>query len=434
MSTQSCNLKLIIPIDIINELQKELTNNYEIAGTINCDSNNNIVGITKNKGNKDSVSTPNHVINFHTHPISAYNQGKTVWGWPSGEDIRESIKFALSGNKSHIVFSVEGIYVLQVNSCKIKKIKEKLNDVERGVLVFLIEEYFKCTHNFRCINDINMVSKANDGKLIHPQSYVEYLNNFDLSNLISKPVATNKNNSSFYDIPRIGGFPELTSKGVVKHVSVNNFFSKADISDLMPLTAEGKELSSPTIKKNRNVLIKTIKTVLKKLDTEKCNNTWNNSKPNSWFFVNFFPTRYYTNKMYINESNKLKSPNASNKTELANMEIDQSLENNIPYIKIFSKPKEGCTIRQMAVKNNFNFGSNISISNFGTGGTNTFGNVSIDGKQRYVIMYNFFLYPYEKLENLSKKINQFINKNKLQMNISKAQIQEQLSSLFNKAS
>ena len=51
MSTQSCNLKLIIPIDIINELQKELTNNYEIAGTINCDSNNNIIGITKNKGN-----------------------------------------------------------------------------------------------------------------------------------------------------------------------------------------------------------------------------------------------------------------------------------------------------------------------------------------------------------------------------------------------
>jgi hypothetical protein len=149
-------------------------------------------------GSKDSVYTQNHVINYHTHPLSAYNDGKTVWGWPSGEDIRESIKFALSGNKSHIVFSVEGIYVLQVNSCKIEKIK-KLTDVERGVLVFLIEEYFKCTHNFRCINDINMVAKGNDGKLIHPQTYVNYLNNFDLSNLISKPVATNKNNSNFYD-------------------------------------------------------------------------------------------------------------------------------------------------------------------------------------------------------------------------------------------
>ena len=136
----SCNLRLNIPTDKIKQINKDLFKNYEISGIINCDNNNKVNSITKNKGDADSVYTPNHVINYHTHPISAYNEGETVWGWPSGEDIRETIKFALAGNKAHLVFTVEGIYSIQVSPCKLKKMKSLLNSEERGILIFLIEE------------------------------------------------------------------------------------------------------------------------------------------------------------------------------------------------------------------------------------------------------------------------------------------------------
>ena len=135
----SCNLKLVIPSSKINDIQKELTKKYEISGVITCNEKNEINKISKNKGSKDSVLTPNHVINFHTHPISAYSAGETVWGWPSGEDIRETIKFGLAGNKAHLVFTVEGIYTIQISPCKLKKMKKLLNSTERGILIFLIE-------------------------------------------------------------------------------------------------------------------------------------------------------------------------------------------------------------------------------------------------------------------------------------------------------
>jgi hypothetical protein len=91
----SCKLKLNIPLDLVNEVNKDLDKDHEISGVIYCDGNDKVIGINKTKGDSDSVYTPNNVINFHTHPISAYNNGDTVWGWPSGEDIRETIKFAL---------------------------------------------------------------------------------------------------------------------------------------------------------------------------------------------------------------------------------------------------------------------------------------------------------------------------------------------------
>lgn len=101
----SCKLQLELPMGIINDINKELFKNYEISGVMNFNSENKIINISKNKGDSDSVYTPNNVINFHTHPISAYKQGETTWGWPSGEDIRETIKFALAGNKAHLVFT-----------------------------------------------------------------------------------------------------------------------------------------------------------------------------------------------------------------------------------------------------------------------------------------------------------------------------------------
>jgi hypothetical protein len=41
--------------------------------------------------------------------------------------MRESIKFSLAGNKAHLVFSVYGLYTIQISPCKIRKMKELLN-------------------------------------------------------------------------------------------------------------------------------------------------------------------------------------------------------------------------------------------------------------------------------------------------------------------
>lgn len=117
----SCQLKFDIPVNLVNTLNQKLKLEDEVAGVIYFDNNDNVIDVSTTKGDAESVYTPNNVINYHTHPANAYNQGETVWGWPSGEDIRESIKFALAGNKAHTVFSVEGVYTIQISPCKIKK-------------------------------------------------------------------------------------------------------------------------------------------------------------------------------------------------------------------------------------------------------------------------------------------------------------------------
>ena len=210
----SCKLQLELPLNKINEINKNLFKPYEISGVIQFNSKNEVIGVSTNKGDADSVYTPNNVINFHTHPISAYKQGETVWGWPSGEDIRETIKFALAGNKAHLVFTVEGLYTIQISPCKIKKMQNLLSSEERGILIFLVEEYFKTTHNFRGIEEVKSLGSKNIE--ITPYSYVDFINNFDISNLVSSKTILHKKpknekneyGHSFSKIPNIG-FPEL---------------------------------------------------------------------------------------------------------------------------------------------------------------------------------------------------------------------------------
>lgn len=66
-------------------------------------------------GNNDSVMTPTGLINFHTHPKSIYISEETKYGWPSGEDMAQVIQFAKMNTLRHIVFTVEGAYIIKVN-------------------------------------------------------------------------------------------------------------------------------------------------------------------------------------------------------------------------------------------------------------------------------------------------------------------------------
>tara|TARA_Y100001963_G_C6754672_1_gene436137 strand:- start:888 stop:1601 length:714 start_codon:yes stop_codon:yes gene_type:complete len=93
-----------------------------------------------NKGNGPVVYTPSGLINFHTHPKSAYKGEGAVYGWPSGEDMAQCINFAKDGTLIHIVFTLEGAYIIKIN----KIINQKHCKI--------LEEVFKYTHVFRSAN------------------------------------------------------------------------------------------------------------------------------------------------------------------------------------------------------------------------------------------------------------------------------------------
>jgi hypothetical protein len=374
----TCILKLHIPKEIINEIYKQLYNENEVSGVFYVDEDDKITHVDQNEGDSGSVYTPNNVINYHTHPINAYRNGKTCYGSPSGEDYRECLKFALAGNKAHLVFTVEGIYTIQVSPCKIKKMRELLDDVERGVLVFFVEEYFKSIHEFRCVDELNDLASGDTH--VNPYSFVDFANTFDIINLLTtkkkkfkKPKKRkisqtghssihSKNNVKLYSglprnfsfsrIPNMG-FPVINDDHVITKPA-NQFLSRDDLDNLHKISENGKE--SSTEPKSIKELTKILKKIAVKFEAVPCEITWNNN-PNAWFFVNFFPSEYY-----VSESNK-----KGNRHVMPPKDADGLYLNHEPFIRIFSNSKTGCKITDIAQRHNFNMGKLFKFGAYSSG-------------------------------------------------------------------
>lgn len=149
-------VKWSIEPEFIKQIKTSLNNDKdEIAGTllftdVNCKDGLCDKKSTKykiNNGNGASVLTPSGIINFHTHPRSAYNSQNAVFGWPSGEDMAMCMQFAKEGTLVHIVFTLEGAYIIKVN----KILSEK--DLR------ILEDVFKDTHVFRSKNQTTQLKK-----------------------------------------------------------------------------------------------------------------------------------------------------------------------------------------------------------------------------------------------------------------------------------
>ena len=401
----ACKLRLDIPLDKINKIFPELFKKYEISGVIKYDHSDEVTDFTINKGSSDSVLTPNHVINYHTHPISAYLEAKTLWGWPSGEDIRETIKFALAGNKAHLVFTVEGLYTIQVSPCKIKKLKNDLSSIERGILVFLIEEYFKSSHNFRGQSEIKNLNIN-----ITPYSYIDFVNNFNLSNLSAKTSKIHKKDNSvknsygesFSRIPN-NGFPEL-EKDYIVTVPMNDYISEEDLDQLSPLSKDGEEQSGTITKKN---VTDSFKKIFDLFNANKCNALWNN-QANAWFWVNFFPSNNYQNGNFGPKNIK-------------SIQLTET-----PYIKIFSNQKDGCTMSQIGKIHNFkiNKSTNKSVVS-----KNSFGNGELTPQQRFLLYNVIVQYSLMDPETLLEITNKMIHKMNIpELNIT--QVQNEINKLI----
>tara|TARA_B100000900_G_scaffold416244_1_gene450492 strand:+ start:846 stop:1571 length:726 start_codon:yes stop_codon:yes gene_type:complete len=132
-----------------------------------------------NRGNEDSVATPYGIINFHTHPKKCYIDANTVYGWPSGEDIYQCIAFARKDNLIHIVFTLEGAYIIKVN---------KIINTSQSKMV---ENILKYTHEFRGPNPKkqnelfqSMISILKLRKQSNPvNTWINLMNNMSLKNI-----------------------------------------------------------------------------------------------------------------------------------------------------------------------------------------------------------------------------------------------------------
>jgi hypothetical protein len=131
--------------DIIDSLN---TDKHEIAGSIlfkdvNCKGNicdKKFLQDYRVKGEKSSVRTPDGIINYHTHPLQCYIDEDTEYGWPSGEDMAINMSYAKRGTLVHIVFTLEGSYVIKVNLLLDSK------------TVDILEKILKATHIYRLKN------------------------------------------------------------------------------------------------------------------------------------------------------------------------------------------------------------------------------------------------------------------------------------------
>lgn len=235
----------VIPGELSNTNVRPLMfENYECAGTFQI--NNLIVEkcsdtkCTKskekstklfemNKGGKSSVKTTEGYCNFHTHPYPCYQGEGTLWGWPSGEDMRECVRFVLKGNLFHSIYALEGIYTIQVNPNFIYLMSndDVLSGIIpgfdpitiRGIICSLIESYFKCTHGHRTVEyskkhgnpkktvihkDDHYHSK--DTGVCMPSDWVDFANKFNLGNMLAE-----KNNKCS-DLLPCNGFPEFDKR------------------------------------------------------------------------------------------------------------------------------------------------------------------------------------------------------------------------------
>lgn len=82
-----------------------------------------------NKGESASVETPIAYVNYHTHPKGPYLSENVKWGWPSGEDMYVCLEFNSKDNLAHLVFTLEGTYVIKCVSKPLKKIWKPMERV-----------------------------------------------------------------------------------------------------------------------------------------------------------------------------------------------------------------------------------------------------------------------------------------------------------------
>ena len=165
----------------LNDVSKKLfESDVERAGGIVFDNDGMISSkiILNSDGEKDSVKIDlqkNHMISFHTHPAAAYINAECVYGHPSGDDIREFVRLALSGALNHGVFSLEGFYLIQIHP-KFVKYMMTLSKNKRKYILDGLYEYFRKFHGQRSYINVKQTQYT-------PREFITACNTLNLSDI-----------------------------------------------------------------------------------------------------------------------------------------------------------------------------------------------------------------------------------------------------------
>ena len=307
------NKKIKWKIQNINKIIGSLNEPSEVAGLLPIDFTNKTTtsDITINYGEKDSVQAPMSMINYHTHPAHCYITEKTVWGFPSGEDIRETILFCFKGSVAHLVIAVEGTYIIQVNQSMVSKLinlevpdhiikkcklpKDLLNDSEtihdlaRGLVIKCIEMYFRTTHAFRTLEFIKKYEN------ITPEDYSIFCNQFDLEKLFtnSEQKCGNFICSNFWAFEH----------GRLKKYEIEEYIKNYEYDETMYIVSPKGHVRNPNYKIDKYV---------QKYGLDIIKHTFSDSIT-KWFTVTFFPhyikglSGFYTELSIPNKMTTLKS-------------------------------------------------------------------------------------------------------------------------------
>lgn len=121
-SSFRCEINSKTPIELSPTTQSKLlnfVNNFddEVSGRISFSGDiDNIKFGTPNWSPLQPKRTVKH-ISFHTHPRKTYDKFNTNYGWPSIGDMREIEQPPSNTTNSHIIPSVEGIYLISSKTC-----------------------------------------------------------------------------------------------------------------------------------------------------------------------------------------------------------------------------------------------------------------------------------------------------------------------------
>lgn len=272
-----------IPSGIFQPLIPKLFKNKEFSGNLILGQDHNKEPILKlgqiKSGHTASVKVENGICNFHTHPYFCYTgmgepDDATIWGWPSGEDIRETLVFALRGNLIHLVITLEGIYSIEVNPYIIQILKEIQDSNIKGYIISFIEHYFKATHGFRCC-DYN----TNQRKKCTPKDWVIFANEFTLNNFYLRSKDAGKCTKS---LP-CSGFPDYDDN----YRKVSHDYKKINPKHISDYALDGHKLRVISHSKTEKHKKKqTIEDYIPRFSIAK--GSW---KKGQWFKVKFIPNK-----------------------------------------------------------------------------------------------------------------------------------------------
>lgn len=276
------------------------------------------------KGDTASVQTTKGICNFHTHPFTCYDSPskdeKTCWGWPSGEDMRECIRYILEGNRFHLVFAMEGTYLLQVNPNFLEILKndkyfsnfkdsagKKINPNEvRGLVISLIESYFKSTHGHRTL-DYNTKYKSKPNKNLNtdcsktwgicmPRDWINFANNFCIEKM-------NSSNNECSKLLPCNSFPEYDGK-FSGSITLEEYINTYGL-DLYSMNKKGHivdiSLTESNLNRHKSLIINNFDKFVDLFDNIKTNFRYGDEKwsKGQWFNILFFPNEFKINDKFI---------------------------------------------------------------------------------------------------------------------------------------